>query len=62
LREQFYRYRVEDIRDIQDYSILITEHEQLMNAIFNHDKDAARHFMNTHIKNQKERVSERIRN
>lgn len=61
LREQFYRYRVEDIKDMKDYSILITEHEQLMNAIFNHDQDAARHFMNTHIKNQKERVSERIR-
>ncbi|MBQ9155559.1 MAG: GntR family transcriptional regulator [Eubacterium sp.] len=61
LREQFYRYRVEYIRDLENPAILIKEHQKLMNAIFNHDKESARRFMNTHIHNQQERVAESIR-
>lgn len=62
LREQFYRYRMEYIRDIKNHSILIKEHEQLMHAIFHHNKDAARDIMKTHLRNQQERVSELIQN
>lgn len=60
LREQFYRYRMEYIRDMDDYSILVREHEDLMNAIFHHDKDTAKEIMNTHIRNQQELVARMI--
>ncbi len=60
LREQFFRYRMEYIRDIMDYSILIKEHELLMEAIFLNDKETARKIMKTHISNQQIRVSEVI--
>ena len=56
LREQFYRYRMEYVKDIEQHSTLITEHEQLMNAIFHHDSAAAKQIMNTHLKNQREGV------
>ena len=60
LREQFYRYRLEYIKDMNNHSILIQEHEQLMNAIFSHDQDTARRIMKIHLHNLTERVTEVI--
>ena len=60
LREQFYRYRMEYVRDIEQHTVLVTEHEQLLHAIFNHDSEAARQIMRTHLKNQQEGVIQAI--
>ena len=56
LREQFYRYRMEYVKDIGQRSTLIAEHERLMNAIFNHDSAAAKKLMNEHLQNQQDGV------
>lgn len=60
LREQFYRYRMEYVRDIDQRSVLVTEHEQLLRAIFNKDTDAAKEIMRTHLRNQQEGVIQAI--
>ena len=56
LREQFYRYRMEYIRDMEDYTLLIEEHDRLQSAIFRHDREEAKQMMKTHILNQQEKV------
>lgn len=56
LREQFYRYRMEYIKDIQHHTILVKEHEKLVHAIFNRDSETARRIMRTHLQNQQEAV------
>lgn len=56
LREQFYRYRMEYVKDIEQHSVLVTEHEQLLHAIFNQDSETAKQIMRTHLKNQQEGV------
>ncbi len=61
LREQFYRYRMEYVKDIEQHSVLVTEHEQLMQAIFHHDSDTAKQIMRTHLKNQQEGVIQAIK-
>ena len=52
LREQFYRYRMEYVKDIEQHSILVKEHEELMTAIFHKDSETAKQIMHTHLKNQ----------
>ncbi len=61
LREQFYRYRMEYVRDIEQHSVLVTEHENLLHAIFNHDSETAKQIMRTHLKNQQEGVIQAIK-
>ena len=56
LREQFYRYRMEYVKDINSRTELIIEHENLMNAIFNHDKELATSMMKTHLQNQQDAI------
>ena len=60
LREQFYRYRMEYVKDIEQHSVLVTEHEQLLHAIFNQDRETAKQIMRTHLKNQQEGVIQAI--
>lgn len=60
LREQFYRYRMEYVKDIEQHSILVKEHEELMNAIFHKDGEAAKQIMRTHLKNQQDGVIQAI--
>ena len=60
LREQFYRYRMEYVKDIEQHSVLVTEHEQLLHAIFNQDSETAKQIMRTHLKNQQEGVIQAI--
>ncbi|MCD8019923.1 MAG: GntR family transcriptional regulator [Clostridiales bacterium] len=61
LREQFYRYRMEYVKDIEQHSTLVTEHEQLLHAIFNNDAVTAKQIMRTHLQNQQEAVMAAIR-
>ncbi len=56
LREQFYRYRMEYVKDIQSRTELIEEHEELMHAIFDHNKDLATSMMKTHLQNMQDSI------
>lgn len=60
LREQFYRYRMEYVKDIEQHSVLVTEHEHLLQAIFNQDSETAKRIMRTHLTNQQEGVIQAI--
>lgn len=60
LREQFYRYRMEYVKDIEQHSILVKEHEELMTAIFQKNSEAAKQIMRTHLKNQQDGVIQAI--
>ncbi|MCI5502573.1 MAG: GntR family transcriptional regulator [Anaerobutyricum sp.] len=60
LREQFYRYRMEYVKDIEQHSILVKEHEELMTAIFHKDSETAKQIMHTHLKNQQDGVTQAI--
>lgn len=60
LREQFYRYRMEYVKDIEQHSILVKEHEELMTAIFQKDSETAKQIMRTHLKNQQDGVIQAI--
>lgn len=60
LREQFYRYRMEYVKDMDSISSLIEEHENMMHAIFNHDQEKATALMKTHLLNQQEAILHEI--
>ncbi|MDO4633831.1 MAG: GntR family transcriptional regulator [Eubacteriales bacterium] len=53
LREQMYRYRMEYLKDKSTYAALVAEHEEIINAIAQRDKAAAREAIRVHIINQK---------
>lgn len=61
LREQMYRYRVEYLKRKEMHPILIAEHENIIECIEKHDKQAAKHAISTHIENQAQTVSDTIR-
>lgn len=52
LREQVYRYRVEYIKDPQNYPILIAEHEAIVEGVKNRDAASATQAMHAHVENQ----------
>lgn len=52
LSEQMYRYRFEYIKDIEDYDVLIMEHESLYNALVQQDTAGACETIKMHIDNQ----------
>ena len=52
LREQFYRYRLEYVKDIRQRSTLVTEHMALLNAIREGNQQEAKAIMRTHLTNQ----------
>lgn len=56
LREQVYRYRVEYVKDFSYHDNLVTEHDQITNAILLGDVETAEHVMNEHIYNQEQIV------
>ena len=60
LREQFYRYRMEYVRDIDQHTVLVNEHEKLLHAIYNQDSETARQIMRTHLENQQKGVIQAI--
>ena len=61
LREQFYRYRLEYVKDIRQRSTLVTEHMALVNAIREGNQQEAKAIMRTHLTNQLDAVIARIR-
>lgn len=56
LREQIYRFRVEYIRQMIDFSSLAAEHEEIVNAIVDRDGKLAREFASKHVENQEKAV------
>lgn len=56
LREQFYRYRLEYVKDLESHSILIQDHELLLEAILNRDDSTATTLMRNHLLKQQARV------
>ena len=60
LREQFYRYRLEYLKDIHKRSVLIEEHERLCRAISSGDSKKARRIMKEHLDNQQKSILETL--
>lgn len=52
LREQMYRFRIEYLKLLEHYPKLTEEHEMLISAIENGNKDVAREVIGRHIDNQ----------
>ena len=52
IREQMYRYRVEYLTDQNNYPILIAEHDAIVNALEQRDKEMVTAEMHTHVVNQ----------
>ena len=52
IREQMYRYRVEYLKDQNKYPILIAEHDAIVNALEQRDKEMVTAEMHTHVVNQ----------
>lgn len=62
LREQVYRYRVEYVKDFSYHDNLVTEHDQITNAILLGDANSAERVMNEHIYNQEQIVIRNVTN
>ena len=60
LQEQIYRFRVEYIRQMDDFSTLVEEHEEIVNAIVNQDSTTAQDIATRHIENQEKAVIRQI--
>lgn len=52
IREHMYRYRVEYLKDQNNYPILIAEHDAIVNALEQRDKEMVTAEMHTHVVNQ----------
>lgn len=56
LREQFYRYRVEYVKDFSYHDKLVSEHDALTNAILSGDVEKAKEITRKHIYDQEQIV------
>ena len=61
LREQIYRYRVEYLQGKENYPMLIKEHETILEALREKNKERVVEAMRSHIRNQAETVKNIIR-
>lgn len=61
LREQIYRYRVEYLKGKENYPMLIKEHETILEALKEKNKERVVDAMRNHIRNQAEAVKNIIR-
>lgn len=61
LREQIYRFRVEYIRQMDDFSGLVKEHEEIVNSIINKESKTAKEIAAKHIENQEKAVISSIK-
>lgn len=52
LREQIYRYRVEYLKNPQNYSSLIREHNEIVDSLVERNKEKVTKAMHAHISNQ----------
>ncbi|WP_461810893.1 GntR family transcriptional regulator [Faecalimonas sp.] len=60
-REQMYRFRVEYLKKKNFHAVLVAEHEEIINHIEHHQKEAAAEVVCRHIDNQVEAVIDTIR-
>lgn len=60
LREQIYRYRVEYLKDADNYPILIKEHEAIYGSLAQRNEDAVVLAIREHVNNQATAVKEVI--
>ena len=60
LREQVYRYRVEYLKNAENYPILIREHEAIYQSLKNHNREDATLAIREHVANQAIAVKEVI--
>ena len=52
LREQIYRYRVEYLKTVENYPILIKEHDDIYQSLVKHNREDATAAIREHVKNQ----------
>lgn len=52
LREQIYRYRVEYLKAVESYPILIQEHDNIYQSLVKHNRQEATEAIREHVKNQ----------
>ena len=62
LREQMYRYRVEYLKDEQNYPVLLKEHREILAGFKERNKDMVTDSMRKHVENQAEAVKTMIQN
>uniref|UniRef100_UPI0040574006 GntR family transcriptional regulator n=1 Tax=Agathobacter sp. TaxID=2021311 RepID=UPI0040574006 len=60
LREQIYRYRIEYLKETENYPTLIKEHEVIYQSLLARDKNAALKATIVHVENQARAVKEVI--
>ena len=60
LREQIYRYRIEYLKNADNYPILIKEHEVIYQSLCNRNKEEAKSAIAVHVENQAIAVKEVI--
>ena len=56
LREQMYRYRMENLKDKRTYRTLVEEHDAIRRALKKHDQEKAGAAINVHIENQRRSI------
>ncbi len=56
LREQMYRYRLEYVKDARTHSILISEHNDIINQVRDRNVEAAKKVIYQHINNQEKGI------
>ncbi|MDD2973072.1 MAG: GntR family transcriptional regulator [Lachnospiraceae bacterium] len=61
LSEQMYRYRYEHIKDPSSHERLIAEHQKILSALENRDKEAAANAVGEHIDNQEKAIMQQLR-
>lgn len=61
LREQIYRYRVEYLKNEENYPMLIEEHRQILMGLRQRDKEYVTQMMKKHVDNQATAVKNIIR-
>lgn len=61
LREQMYRYRVEYLKDSDNYPELLREHQAIVEGISKRDKKHVAEVMRSHVYNQAEAIKNMIR-
>lgn len=62
LREQIYRYRVEYLKNAENYPVLIKEHNAILDALEAGDTNKVTKAMHVHVSNQATAVKEVIQN
>ena len=62
LREQMYRYRVEYLKDEQNYPVLLKEHGEILAGFRERNKDMVTDSMRKHVVNQAAAVKTMIQN